>query len=52
LGVLGVKWENNIGMDIKNCDMSIWTVFMWLKIEPSVGSCEHDNETSGSIKGE
>jgi hypothetical protein len=29
----------------------MWTGFIWLKIGPVVGSFEHDNEPSGSIKG-
>jgi hypothetical protein len=27
-----------------------WTGFIWLRIGPVAGSCEHGNETSGSIK--
>jgi hypothetical protein len=31
----------------------MWTGFMWFMIIASVvGFCEHDNETSGFIKGE
>jgi hypothetical protein len=30
----------------------VWTGFIWLRIGTSgEGSCEHDNEPSGSIKG-
>jgi hypothetical protein len=28
-----------------------WTGFMWLGTGPVVGSCEHSNAPSGSIKG-
>jgi hypothetical protein len=28
----------------------VWTGRIWLRIEPAVGSSEHGNETSGSLK--
>jgi hypothetical protein len=29
----------------------VWTGFNWLRIAPVTGSCEHGNQTSGSITG-
>jgi hypothetical protein len=31
--------------------MKAWTTFVWLRIGPIAGICEHGNETSGFIKG-
>jgi hypothetical protein len=30
--------------------MMVWTGFIWVRIGLVVDSCEHGNETSGSIK--
>jgi hypothetical protein len=29
----------------------VWTVCIWLRKGPVTGSCEHNNEPSGYIKG-
>jgi hypothetical protein len=29
----------------------VWIGFLWLRMGPVAGSCEHGNEPSGSIKG-
>jgi hypothetical protein len=42
------RWVDNIKMDVR--DGMVCTGLMWLKIAPMEGSCEHGNETSGSIK--
>jgi hypothetical protein len=31
-------------------NVRVWTGFSWLRMGPAVGSCEHGNEFSGSIK--
>jgi uncharacterized membrane protein len=31
-------------------DEKAWTGLIWLWIEKMAGCCEHDNETSGSLK--
>jgi hypothetical protein len=45
------RWENNIQMDLKETG---WGGTDWIdpaqNIGPVEGSCEHGNETSGSIK--
>jgi hypothetical protein len=40
-------WEDNIRMDLREIGWNVWTGFIWFR----VGSCEHGNEPSGSIKG-
>jgi hypothetical protein len=43
------RWVDNIKMDLRK-DRVVWTGLIWLRIGTSAGSCEHGNETSGSIK--
>jgi hypothetical protein len=42
------RWENNIKMDFREIG---WGGMDWIDLaRPVEGSCEHDNEPSGSIK--
>jgi hypothetical protein len=43
------RWEDNTKMEI-NIRWSGMTGFIWLRIKPVEGSCEHSNELSGSNK--
>jgi len=38
-------------MDIKKIGWKLWSGFSDSGWRPVVGSCEHDNEPSGSVKG-
>jgi hypothetical protein len=40
------KWADNIKTDLREIGWGVWTVLIWLRI----GTSEHDNEPSGSIK--
>jgi hypothetical protein len=45
------RWQDNIGMVIREI---WWEVVNWIHLahdRPVAGSCEHGNELSGSIKG-
>jgi hypothetical protein len=37
-------------MDLKNLSLKVWTGFIWLRIGSVVGSYEHGNKDSCSIK--
>jgi hypothetical protein len=37
-------------MDVKK-GFRMWAGFIWLRIGPAAGSCKHDNEPAGLIKG-
>ena len=43
------RWENNINMDIKEWDLGVWSVLMWLRTGPVACYCGHSKEPSGSI---
>jgi hypothetical protein len=44
------NWEeDNVRWILEEWDGVACTGFIWLKIGTSSGSCEHGNETSGSI---
>jgi hypothetical protein len=49
LGKLGLKWKNNIKLDLKSVGKS-WTDLCGTGQEHAVGSCESGNKPSGSIK--
>jgi hypothetical protein len=46
------RWEDNIKMGLRAIGFGDvdWIGFIWLRIGTVAGSCEHGNETSGSIK--
>jgi hypothetical protein len=45
------RWEDNIKMDLRDLVLEgVDWVHLAQDIGPVVGSCEHDNEPSGSIK--
>jgi hypothetical protein len=47
---LGVDEKIILEWILGKYDGKVWTGFLWLRIGTSGGSCEHGNETSGSIK--
>jgi hypothetical protein len=51
LGRLRRRWVDNVKMDLRETgwDGMVWIGLTWLRIGSSRGSCEHGNETSGSI---
>jgi hypothetical protein len=53
LGGARHRRKDDIKMDLRGRDVMAWTELIWLRIGTSGGggSCEHRNETSGSIKG-
>ena len=44
------RLNDNIKMDVKSFGKA-WTGLIWLKKWTMAGSCKHDTEPSGSIKG-
>jgi len=44
------RWEDNIKMDLQEVGWGVWTGSSWLRVEQVAGTCECDNEPSGSIK--
>jgi hypothetical protein len=44
------RLEDNIKMDLTESGFGGWIGFLWLRIGAMAGSCEHGNESSGSIK--
>jgi hypothetical protein len=49
LGKPGRRWEEDIKMCTKEICLRIWIGLIWLTIV--VGSSDHGNEPSGSMKG-
>jgi hypothetical protein len=45
------RLKDNIRMDLREVAGDVWTEYIWLRIEPVVGPCEHCNEPSDSRKG-
>jgi hypothetical protein len=52
LGRLRRRWVDNIRMDLREIgwDGMVWIGLIWLRTGTLEGSCEHGNETAGSIK--
>jgi hypothetical protein len=50
LGILRRRCEDNIKMDIRKIGLKVLCGFIWLRIGPCGGFCEHGNESPGSIK--
>ena len=50
LGRRGLRWEDNIKMDIIEVGFEARILSIWLKIGTANGSCECGNEPSGSMK--
>jgi hypothetical protein len=46
---LGVRWEDNIKMDLQEVSRKAWTGLIWLRIEHMGCICECDNKLSGPI---
>ena len=44
------RLEDNMRWIFRKWDVRAWTGSMWLRIEQVVGTCEHSNKPSGSIK--
>jgi hypothetical protein len=51
LSDLGIGGRIILKYTLKKEDVRVWTRFIWLRIGSSVSSCEHGNESLGSIKG-
>jgi hypothetical protein len=49
LGIPRRRWVDNIKMDLREIE---WVCTDWISLDKDKdkGSCEHDNELSGSIK--
>jgi hypothetical protein len=41
----------NIKKTLKEWNVRVWTGFSWLRMRPGGNFYEHDNETSGSVRG-
>jgi len=48
---LGVDGKVILGWILRKYGRKVWTGFIWFRIGPVVGCCEHGNEPSGSTKG-
>jgi hypothetical protein len=40
-----------VKIDLVKIGFEVWMGFVWFRIGPVVGSCQHNNESLGSIKG-
>jgi hypothetical protein len=48
---LGVDCRIILEWSLDKYGGKVWIGFIWLRIETVAGSCEHDNEPSGSVRG-
>jgi hypothetical protein len=44
------RWQDNIKMDLQECDVGVWSGWNWLRIGTGGGTCVCGNTPSGSIK--
>jgi hypothetical protein len=47
LGELRHRWVDNIKIDLREIG---WDCMDWIDVAQVMGSCEHGNESSGSLK--